>query len=281
MNPRRLLPALCLPSVAALAFAVPASPTLASSPAATTTTSTTTTTAGPTTTTGPTATPGPTTAPGPPTTTTAPLTGQGVLSAAMNAMAHQRGVTWTYQLSAYGGSYKEVVHDGVKDGTMSSSLTGGGLDAHIAAILDGKVFVNGNAVGLAQFDSFKPAAAQAQANRWISVPRSSRYFSAFALNLTIQSALQELYLGNKVTVLSPTTINRVPVNAVRETASRSGTTVNETVFVRSHGTPLPVKVIVSVNGIAGSIIYGNWGRPPQAHVPKKALAFKASWLQGA
>jgi hypothetical protein len=283
MNTRRLLAAISLSSVPMLVVVGGASPVLATSTAATTTTSPTTTTSvqGSTTTTT-------TTGPAPTTTTTslptttstsAPLSAQGLLSSAMNAMAHERGVTWTYKLNAYGGSFNEVVHDGVHDGTMSSITSGGGIDAHVSAILDGKVFISGNALGLGQYDNFNAASAKSEANRWIVIPRSSRYFSAFSINLTMQSALQQLYVGTKFAMLSPTTVKGFAVKAVRESVSRNGTTVNETVYVRAHGAPLPVEVILSVNGIAGSIVYSNWGRPPSAHVPRPTIAFKSSWLQ--
>ncbi|HET9058960.1 MAG TPA: hypothetical protein VFN61_03495 [Acidimicrobiales bacterium] len=182
-------------------------------------------------------------------------------------------------MNAYGGSFKEVVHDGVRDGTMSSTTSGGGINAHVSAVLDGKVYISGNALGLAQYDNFNTTSAKTEANRWIAVPRSSQYFGAFSINLTMESALQELYVGNKFALLKPTTVKGLAVNAVRESVSRNGTTVNETVFIRAHGVPLPVEVILSVNGIAGSIVYSGWGKPPSAHAPKSAVPFKSMWLQ--
>jgi hypothetical protein len=196
----------------------------------------------------------------------------------MNTFASEHAVYWTYRLTAFGGSLDQVVHDGAKDGTMTATLKSGGQVAHASVVLDGKVYFKGNALGLAELENFVVPAAEKEAGRWIAVPRTSSYFAAYAINLTVASAVEELYLGGTVKALPPTTLDGVSVLAVRETVTSKGNAITETIYIRASGPPLPVEVVLAVNGVTGTIVYGPWGTPPAAKVPSKATPLKGTWV---
>ena len=196
----------------------------------------------------------------------------------MDAFASEHAVYWTYRLSALGGSLDEVVHDGVKDGTMTGTLESGGQVAHVRVVLDGKVYLEGNVPGLAELENFVIPAAEKEAGKWIAVARSSSYFAAYAVNLTVASAVEELYLGGTVRALPPTTLDGVSVLAVRESVTSKGNPITETIYIRASGSPLPLKVLLAVGGVSGTIVYGPWGKAPAAKVPSKSTPLKGTWV---
>jgi hypothetical protein len=214
----------------------------------------------------------------PATTTTTSVSGQQLLSSVMDAFASQRAVYWTYRLRAFGGSLEQVVHDGVQDGTMATTLKSGGQVAHVSVVLDGKVYFDGNALGLDQLQNFVVPAAEKEAGKWIAVPRTSPYFAAYAINLTIGSAVEELYLGGSVKVLPPTTLDGRSVLVLSESITSKGSRITETIYVKASGLALPLEVVLAVNGVSGTIVYGPWGKPPAAKVPLKSTAIRASWV---
>jgi len=200
------------------------------------------------------------------------------LSSAMDAFVSEKAVKWTYTLSAFGGSLLEVVHDGRKDGTANATLTIAGHIGQASMVLDGKVYLEGNARGLTEVDSFTASAAQKEAGKWIAVPRTSSYFAAYANDLTVASAVEELYLGGTMKAFPPKVINGRKVYAVQESLTTKGQTIIETVYIRAVGLPLPVEAVLSVDGVPGSIVYGPWGVPPDAKVPAKSVPFESSWV---
>jgi hypothetical protein len=244
----------------------------------TTTTATTTTTAATTTTTT-TVPPSSTTTTVPTTTTTTPLSGSALLSAAMNAFAHQRAAHWTYKAEAFGASLSQVYNDGLKDGSESLFLSAGGQVARLGVLLVGNVYLTGNSLGFTTFLNWKPAPAEKAVGKWVYVPRSSPYFQVYSAGLTVASAVNILYLGGTVSPLPPTKISGHPVLALRETKSTSKGKVIETVYVRPSGALLPVEATVESRGITFTALFGPWGKPPKVKAPKSAVRFDSSWVK--
>ena len=201
-----------------------------------------------------------------------------MLSGTMNAFASEAAVDWTYRLSAFGGTSEEVFHDGKKDGTMTATLSDGGQVAKTSMVLDGKVYFEGNALGLDELENLTAAVADKEAGHWIAVPRSSAYFRDYSNDLTVGSAVEELYLGGSVEVLPTTTFKGQPAFVVKEAVTSKGTTVDETIYIRATGLELPLQVLLTVDGVSGAIVYGPWGKPPAAKVPVKSVPFQSTWL---
>jgi hypothetical protein len=246
--------------------------TASSTSTSSTSTSSTTTTSTPSTTTTSTAVPSTTT------TTVAP---QGLISSAMNAFVSQRAVDWTYHLSAFGRTYAERVDAGAKDGVEADTVTVGGSIGgsigRVSLILDGKLYIEGDATGLAQDAGFTAAAAQNEANKWIAVPKSSPEFSLSG-GMTVPTAVNQLYIGGKIKTLPPTKIDGQAVLAVNETTKSNGFTISETVYIKATGVPLPLEVVQNIEGLQAKIVYGPWDKPPAAFVPQGSVAIHTSWI---
>jgi len=199
----------------------------------------------------------------------------------MDAFVSQRAVYWTYKLEAFGGSLDEVVHDGLRDGTMNAVLNrggAGGTTAHVSMVLDGKVYFEGNALGLVTFEGLKTGQAGTEANKWIGVNRTSAYFDIYANDLTVASAVGQLNLGGTVKALPPTVSKGQPVDVLEEKVTSKGTPITETLYIKGTGEPLPLAAVLSVNGVGGSIVFGPWNLPPKAKAPSKWVPFNGSWL---
>ena len=96
----------------------------------------------------------------------------------MDAFASQRAVDWTYKLSAFGVTYSEAAQAGRSDGIEADTVSSGGLTGRVNLILDGKLYLEGNAKGLAQDVGFTASASQQEANlldRSAQVPTDFAY----------------------------------------------------------------------------------------------------------
>jgi hypothetical protein len=196
----------------------------------------------------------------------------------MGAFLAQRAVDWTFHLSAFGTTLSYSVRSGSKDGTESYVLTSGGQVARASLVLDGKLYFEGNTKALNEAFNFKAGPAKSEANKWIAVPKSSADFADLSNGLTVSSAVDRLLIGGTLTMLPPTVVDGENVLAVHEVTQSQGVAVSETVYVRASAPRLPVKIALEAEGLPATIAYGPWDRPPTVKVPKKAVAFKSSWI---
>jgi hypothetical protein len=169
----------------------------------------------------------------------------------------------------------ETTDSGLKEGTETASLSGGGNPPeHVSLVLAHNFFFEGNASGLSQFFGFKAAPARAEANQWMEVSRTSALFASFSAELTVASAAEQLYIGGTLSTFPSTTLDGRRVLAVHEVTKE----LSETVYISASGAPLPVEVVQQVDGLAATTIFGPWDQPPVVKAPVKAVAFKSSWI---
>lgn len=253
--------------------------TAAAQPTTTTTTTPPTTTTTEPSTTPPSTSPPSTTTTVPTTTTTsAPTNPTLLLDTAIAAFQLEHGAQWSLNWSLLGKSESEVTHAGQVDGTETETLKAGGPTSHLSLDLDGKLYVEGNAEGLGTLLSFKASAAKAEAGHWVGVPRTAAVFSSWAAGLTVESAAYMLYLGGKAVLGSITTVDGQSVISISQSAKTQGLTISQTDYLKASGAPLPVEIVENVDGLVVTVVYGAWGKKPDAQIHKAAVPFLKSWL---
>jgi hypothetical protein len=270
--------AVILASALAAATAIGQStPTTTTSTTTTTTPSSTTTTVPPTTT-PPTTSSYPTTTSSPTTTTTAPTNPTLLLDTAIAAFQLERGAEWTLNWSLLGKSESWVAHSGQSDGTQTRTLNAGGPTGHLSLDLDGKLYVEGNAAGLANFLGFTTSASKSEAGHWVGVPKTAAVFDSWEVDLTVGTAAYMLYLGGKPVIGPTTTIRGQSVIGISQSTKADGLTISQTDYLKTSGPPLPVEIIENVDGLVITVVYGAWGKPPHAEIHKGAVPFLKTWL---
>jgi hypothetical protein len=248
-------------------------------PAVTTTSTTTATTSSTTTTT----TPGTTTStlPPPATTTTSPgVVAESLLARSINAANSEPALTWTMSATAEGQSEREVSTVGQTDGTATLQARLGDQNWNEALVLLGsRIYVLANVYPLEQIVGLKASAAKSESDTWFYIPSSDGYlFQTLSYGLTVATATGALNLVGTPTILRGGTVMGQSVIGLRQVDPQGAVTSIQTVYVRAHGTPLPVEVQNSFEGTVQSVVFGDWGQAPLAQAPNGAVPFKKSWL---
>jgi len=147
----------------------------------------------------------------------------------------------------------------------------------------------------------KPRLQQAEANKWIAVPRSSADLASYSQDLTVSLASQELHLeastltlggnyavmGKKVLTLDEYLPLRPPpgTTVTRAPPCRWPYYLEMTVYIQASGPPLPVEVVaegtLEPSILTATFVFGPWDKPADPKVPAKTVSFKTSWVYAA
>lgn len=166
-------------------------------------------------------------------------------------------------------------HQGTKSGKLSVVLIGG------------LAYLRGNQFGLQSGASFTATAGTDESDRWIVVSSHAssklghELFEEVAGGITVSSLWSQLVATGLVSFVPATKVDGQSVVGVRATTSATpgAPIMQETLYLRSTGRPLPVEEI-GTGTASFTAVFGPWGKPPVTHAPASALPFKTSWLTG-
>jgi hypothetical protein len=86
-------------------------------------------------------------------------------------------------------------------------------------------------------------------------------------------------LGGWKAVLGPTSVIRgQSVIGLSQSVKSEGLTISQTDYLKASGPPLPVEIVENVDGLVITVVYGAWGKPPDAQIHKAAVPFLKTWL---
>jgi len=211
----------------------------------------------------------------------APLAAARLLAASIGAANAERGFVWKATLRGGGNNITEFSHAGRLDGTEVITGDRGGKRVLMSLVVIGpQAYAWGNAGALETLLGFKVRAAAKEAGRWISVPQSTfgRTYGTIAAGLTVSSATQALDLVGKLSLLPEQVVAGQAVVGVRGTSLAFGAPGAQTVYIRANGLPLPVEMVEVFQGVAETMTFGQWGRPPVAKAPRAPVMAQQSWL---
>jgi hypothetical protein len=202
------------------------------------------------------------------------------LASALAASRSESSVFWKGVTTADGATVVETTNAGTSHGNQTVTVTVGTRNAGSISIelFGNTVYLKGDTADALLFQGFTPAAASAEANQWISVPSSQPFYAVVAAGLTVKSTVQELDLTGQLTQARRTKVLGRSVIGIKGTLSVEGVTGPAVLYVRRHGTPLPVEETMSEGGV-GVVTLGRWGEPVTIGSPPAAVAFDPSWVE--
>jgi hypothetical protein len=173
----------------------------------------------------------------------------------------------------YGPAVITFVGDaGISNGSQHITFKKGGKTGHVnVLVLANTAYVRGDAFTLHNFMGFKPGAAATYSGRWIQIPHSAAAYGPIAAGVTLASTLDELTVAGKLSTVADRTLDGQHVFGIRGVRTVSGSTVVETLYARTSGSPLPVEEIASRGTMHYKATFGNWNRPVHVTAPKGAV----------
>ena len=206
------------------------------------------------------------------------LTATQILNISLSAARAQKSVDSLVTTSIFGLTAKVQTQSGASSGRSLVNVNG-----HSGEVLEvhGTVFAKLDAV-MVNFEFH--TSAPSLANKWISVPRQSRYFSTISTGITLASVLDELTPVGALTQ-SITNFNGVHVVALSGSANSSvdlpgGTQI---LYVSTKAPFLPVggRVHLSASGVNLDLAVRitHWGVPLRISAPSTFTKISATTLK--
>jgi hypothetical protein len=193
-------------------------------------------------------------------------------------------VKWYETVTAGGATFKIQCNSGRVDGLRTETVSDGPAVGYINEILDGpKVYIQGNNLGLLSLMQFTGAAAASQTGRWISISENNQTQAALYLELssgmTVTSIISQAAMAGNMT-MTRSTMRGQPVFKIVGSKSVE-TSVTETMYVQSQGTPLPVEITTNYSGMNAIMTFNTWGHRPAVTAPAHSVPLNVSWMRTA
>jgi hypothetical protein len=175
----------------------------------------------------------------------------------------------------------ELVQDSARQSAKQTVAIG---KERISIVLSGgTAYFAGNSQGLMKYFGFSAPTAATLSGRWISISPSDSGFGSVTAGLTLASALAEVRPAGSISEGKRKTVNRQPTVSVSGTGSANQ--ARTTLFVASHGKPLPVEAVTSSsNGETESgeiVTFSRWGEKVLIPTPTDAVPISSLSLGSA
>jgi hypothetical protein len=178
---------------------------------------------------------------------------------AVIAAARAKGSAHYVSHQSLGGATVTQVADVAADrGIQRITFTANGRTGHVTVVVvNGAVYVRGDAFTLRSYQGFTASEAQSDAGVWVLIPESSRLYRATAADVTTTTFVDDLQLGGRLAAAGR--------NAL------SGTASGGVPGTLSYAAGLPVKEVVRpTSGGSASVVMSRWGEPVNITAPKAA-----------
>lgn len=154
---------------------------------------------------------------------------------------------------------------GIQRVTFSRS----GKTGHATTLLvNSTAYIRADAFALREYMRFPASFASRYAGKWMSIPRTSRYYQPAARDVTIGSFISDSLPQRHLSVVRGTVGGRT-LRGLRGTAPEGGTL---TLYVPTSGSPLPVagKEVVAALSVTSRVVMSRWNEPVRVQAPAHA-----------
>lgn len=167
----------------------------------------------------------------------------------------------TTDATRVGGRQTIVLTEAGKSNTVIIELIAGGL------------YVKGDSVILTSYMGFPKTTANQLSNKWFTIPKNNPDYAEVGQGLTLSSVAGELSMNESVTTRPNVTIAGVRVSVLKGTSVKTALdpSVPETLYVTTTSSPLPVQVIQSFGGTAGTVVFSHWDETVKLVAPSAKL----------
>jgi len=167
----------------------------------------------------------------------------------------------TTDATRVGGRQTIVLTEAGKSNTVVIELIAGGL------------YVKGDSVILIDYMGFPKSTADQLSDKWFTIPKNNPDYAQVGQGLTLSSVAAELSMNQSVSTRPSVRIAGVKVNVLKGTSVKTSLnpSVPETLYVTTTATPLPVRVIQSFGGTAGTVVFSHWNETVKLVAPPATL----------
>jgi hypothetical protein len=173
-------------------------------------------------------------------------------------------------------SLLETGDAGPASGTQNVATGKGGVTDMITIdVIGGLTYVMGNAGGFQTLVGMDAATAQQVAGHWIEFSTTSATFAQVVAGVRSHDVANELELKGPLTLGHATTLGGIAVDAIDGTQTQARKTVHVVLYVRAHGSHVPVEEdVVNAKGKATGalhVAYSHWGETVRPEAPQGAV----------
>jgi hypothetical protein len=164
------------------------------------------------------------------------------------------------------------------EGIQHLTFEQGGTTGHeVIEVVGGIGYFKGDALTLQSFNGFTASAATRYAGMWLKVTKSDAAFSKVTSGVTMSTLPSQLNLPHPQLLSGLVTVVGYRVKELRAVFAEPTGTVTGTLYVRSHGAPLPVEeTFVQTGGAHGSDVLTNWNERMTVTPPTSSIPFSAT-----
>jgi hypothetical protein len=171
-----------------------------------------------------------------------------------------------------------VTDAGSSVGIQRVTFTQGGASGHeIVEVAGREAYFSGDSFTLENFNGFSAAAAARYAGTWLEVSPSDSAFTGLTSAVTMSTIPSQIVLPKPEMLKGESTVSGLRVKAVRGVISTHSGKETGVLYVRSAGSPLPVKLTSSlVHGGHGSDAFSKWNEAVTVTAPQSSIPFSST-----
>lgn len=171
-----------------------------------------------------------------------------------------------------------VTDAGSSEGIQRVTFEQGGTVGHeTVEVTGGEAYFSGDPFTLENFNGFSAAAAARYAGTWLEVSPSEGAFASLTSAVTMSTIPAQIVLPKPELLKGEATVSGIRVRGIRGVVSTHSGKETGVLYVRSTGSPLPVKSTSSlVNGGHGSDVFSKWNEAVTVTAPASSTPFSST-----
>ena len=136
----------------------------------------------------------------------------------------------------------------------------------------GGAYFSGNSSGLTAFFSLPADDLALVGTKWVAIKPGAAQYKTFANALTIKNLLSNLTPSAATFKVATTTFHSVHAYVISWTATNSGTTLSESLYLPTTGRKLPLGETAISGSVTDSSQLTNWGEVVHVSAPTNTIA---------
>jgi hypothetical protein len=171
-----------------------------------------------------------------------------------------------------------VTDAGTSKGIQRVTYGQGGTSGHeTVEVVGGNAYFSGDSFTLENFNGFSATAAARYAGTWLEVTPTEGAFASLTSAVTMSTIPAQIALPKPQMLKGESTVGGTQVQGLRAVVSVPSGKETGVLYVRSKGSPLPVKLTSALtNGGRGSDVFSKWNEPVTVTAPPSSIPFSST-----
>lgn len=171
-----------------------------------------------------------------------------------------------------------ITDAGTSEGIQRVTYGQAGVSGHeTVEVIGGNAYFSGDTFTLENFNGFSATAAARYAGTWLEVTPTEGAFASLTSAVTMSTIPAQIVLPKPQMLRGESTVAGTQVQGLRAVVAVSSGRETGVLYVRSKGSPLPVKLSsVMTNGGRGSVVFSKWNEPVTVTAPPSSVPFTST-----